>query len=147
MFFASQNASIGYLNYIQTIWEYPPGRYGIIGGICGLVLIVVICIVCICIYKQNHQQTQLEGPRPYYVTVLRRPPRGPGGPGQQLVAKMRRWSRRSPRPFSSFIPTGWRHTPNYTGAMSDANITPYRGRDGMYRENYPSYIGQRDRWL
>ena len=128
MFFASHNASIGYLNYVQTIWEYPPGRYGIIGGICGLVLIIVICIVCVCIYKRNHRQTQWEGPRPHDETVLRRPPHGPGRPDQQLVAKIRRWSRKSPRPSSTFIPTGWRHATDYTSAMSD-DTTPYSGRE------------------
>ena len=42
--------SIGYLKYIDNVWEYLPLRYGTIGGGAGLLLMIVIVIV-ICSYK------------------------------------------------------------------------------------------------
>ena len=57
----------------------------------------------------------------------------------ELIRWIKEWGKLSSRKLGSFIPSGVRHYANYMGTASDANVTPYRGGGGMYREQYPSY--------
>ena len=44
----------GYVDYEMSLWENEPIRYGIIGGIVGVVLILLLIVgLCICIRKRR----------------------------------------------------------------------------------------------
>ena len=126
MLYANQMVDLGHLSYVQSIWEYPPGRNGIIGGLCGLVFIIILIILCV---------------------QLKRRQRGPqtsrnGSSAQEqldLVAQVKRWSRISPKRFSSFIPTGTMQSSSYSATSSDTHVTPFRGQSGLLRQHYPTY--------
>jgi hypothetical protein len=45
------------LEYQMNIFEYRPGKYGIIGGMCGLVLLVAV-IAGICVRRRLQKQRQ-----------------------------------------------------------------------------------------
>ena len=132
MLYASQVVEVGYLSYVQNLWEYPPGRYAIIGGLCGLVVLVLLLILCVYL-KRRQQQTNR--------TIPSREDRS-AQEQLDLVRRVRRWSRNSPKRFSSFIPTGPRQTTNYSGSISDANMTPLRGQAGLLRPHYPTYYNE-----
>ena len=110
--FASQQRLAGHLEYIQTIWEYLPGRYGIIGGICGLVLLIVIIIPLIVLKhmkRRNHAGNS------------------PGWNSENLVSRVKRWSRKTAARTSTFIPSGPRtHTDKYNPTVPDIRAVPSR---------------------
>ena len=45
VFIANMVFRVGLMEYRQTFFEYPPGRYGIIGGVCALILLIILIIL------------------------------------------------------------------------------------------------------
>ena len=52
---------IGYLKYIDNVWDYPPMRWGIIGGAAALFVIITIIVVCCCCKKSSNNRGRQNG--------------------------------------------------------------------------------------
>ena len=123
--------SLGRLIYQQTLWEYPPGRYTIIAGICLIVIIAMLVALC-CFCYWRRRQARKKQPRRYT-------PRGRSTQRRPIpVDRANRWSQIRPPPRGSFVPSGPRETLDYIGTLKDVHVIPYRNQAGVYREEYPS---------
>ena len=116
--YAGFEYDIGVLIYVQNLWEYSPGRYSIIGGIC--LLLVLVGLVTLFIFCKQRQHV----PR-------RRRARSSDKSQLDLVRRVKRWSRISPRPWSTFIPSGPRQASNL-GTMSDVSANAYHSRTSPF---------------
>ena len=113
--YANQEDHIGLLIYVQNLWEYPPGRYSIIGGICLLLVLVGLVTLFIFCKRRRH-------------VPKRRRALSSAQSQLDLVRRVKRWSRISPRPWSTFIPSGPRQASNFMGTMSDVSTNVYHSR-------------------
>lgn len=49
---------VGFVRYETNFWENPTFRYGVIGGICGLLFLILflICVCCLCKRQRRLQE-------------------------------------------------------------------------------------------